>query len=223
MDTVSISTCPHCGKKSKLIPLAGPTHFHKDSVFESISTSFVDDSPEPITKIETRSFWASEAINDALRGIFAAGAAVAFGYAWQQSSIAGMWAAGIAFVGIVAFPTLRILANRPAKQQHSEPGKATIQVEHVSDDKAHWILAELNPAITQANLTAVARVVVDSDFSWSMAANCKAGLTQPKHHKLKDDFVKLGYLVPLPNGANGFTVSGQGRRFFRQVALSPTP
>jgi len=227
----SIIVCPHCNKSSKLIPLKNPPavpsgNSSPGSLFSSISTSFVDDPPtEPTeyTNTSQSSFWRNESVTHALAAIFAG--CVLVGYSWWYEVPNGVIVAGTMLALIIGLPILKIWLHKPTaiQQQASEPGKTTIQVEHISDDKAHWIMAELNPAITQTNLSAVARAVVDNDFTWSMAANCKAGLTQPKHHKLKDDFVNLGYLVPLANGANGFTVSGQGRRFFRQVALSPTP
>jgi len=218
----SLFICSNCGKNHKVIPLANSPpipsgNSNPGKLFKSISTSFVDDPPESITHIEPKTFWSNESVTYGLTGLFAGSVVLAYG--WYYDVPNGMLVAGTMLSLIIGLPILKIWLHRTTAANPDKPRETTIKIESVSPDKENWLIAEL-PGITQVELTRVCNAIVDSGFVWKAAITTKH-LSQGKHHKLKDKFTELNFIQPLPNGANGYSVTGSGRRFFRQVATLP--
>jgi len=207
--------CPKCGTTLKILPLR-TLESAQDASFSG------DMTPPTITGYKGRSggFWASSAVNDAVIGLYAAGGVylVCWVFDWP-----GAVAVVTGFVVGVGSHLVRIVLYAPPRSVQVQPqGKQTrIAVEQVSGDGRHWVLKEFDPSITLEDLQAVARAVQNWG-QWSRGVTTRqAHLSQGKHNKLQDDLVKLWYIEPLPNGANGYNITRQGKRFFEAVTSLP--
>jgi hypothetical protein len=135
----------------------------------------------------------------------------------------GWSAAGVGIVSGLAVASIRAWRSAGVIENTTPASEVTtVQVEQVTADGRHWVLDEFDPSLTITNLRAVARGVIGSGYQWTRTITTKeAGLSQGKHNKLQDALVKLRYLEPLPNNANGYQVTRFGRRFFEAVTALP--
>jgi len=125
--------------------------------------------------------------------------------------------------GGLAVASIRAWRSGVSVIDQAQNDVTTVQVEQVTSDGRHWVLGDFDEALTLSDLQAVAREVIASGFSWSRSVTTKsAGISQGKHNKLQDDLSRLWYVQPLPNGANGYLITRQGRRFFEAVASLPS-
>ena len=137
-----------------------------------------------------------------------------FGPGWIAPTIGLSITAGLA--GIKAWRGS--LLPEPAEPTEPEPQKP-IRLEHISQDKTHWLIGELDEAITMPILESVAKAMMSPRANWSrpyLTKNSK--VSQSKYKVLTDDLLNFGYLQPLPNGANGYNVTIQGTALFRRIA-----
>lgn len=203
-------TCPHCGQHSKLIPISGQQQSRQKGFFQSSSSTFPDEAGFEI--IEERSFWASDAVNYGITAIFAGSVGIAFSW-WYGLSAGGWIAAGMLLVG-VGLPVLKIWLHAPPTLP--KPDKpTTIKIEQQSEDKQHWLLAELD-FIYPAKFYRVMKEV-DRQQKWTRKLTTGEGLSQGEHANLQDKFIDLNYLKPLPKDAKGYYITGVGRMAFRQI------
>lgn len=191
-----LTHCPHCGK-----PLT------KFAVFENTADG-LDFYREPDVR------WQEAATIAAATGIVFAGTGIMA--AWYDLPM--YLPASAAVLTGLGLPILRLWLNRPAGPPPAPaPNKVVVQVEHVTEDGRHWLLDQLNPKIEWYDLQRVAGTVLDG-VSWSRRAlGSKAGLSQGDYEKLTQDMLRLNYLESLPNGQNGFRLTGRGRRFLQAV------
>lgn len=209
--------CPHCGKTSKLIPVSSKREKKSTSqkeIFKSSAATFPD-QPE-LEIIEQRSFWASDVANYGLTALFAGG--VVFGFSrWYgiETIWTGVFIAGIMLVVGVGLPILKIFLHAPPRLP--KPDKpTTIKIEQQSEDKQHWLLAELDfihPAKFYRVITEV-----DKQGKWTRKVTTNSGLSQGQHIKLQDKFIELGYLSPKPDNAKGYKITFSGRLGFKEIA-----
>jgi hypothetical protein len=204
-------TCPHCGKASKLIPISSSQQQpRRKGLFQSSSSTFPEQPGFEI--VEERSFWASDAVNYILTAGFVG--AVGVGFSWWYGLSAGGWVAVSMLVVVVGLPILKIwLHAPPSLPKPDEP--TTIKIEQQSEDKQHWLLAELD-FIYPAKFYRVMREV-NKQQKWTRQLTTRHGLSQGQHTKLQEKFIELNYLKPLPNDAKGYYITGVGRMAFRQI------
>ena len=204
------------GKRVGVIFLNVDSPTESTPIFESLSQFIEPDSTPQITH-EKRNFWASDGATYAVAGVFTGGVLFSFAW-WYDIPLGPIVAAGALLVG-VGLHVLKIVLHRPARPTAAEPGpsETVIKVEQISSDGKHWLLEELDESISMGELQSVAAAVVDKN-KWARAVTTKAGLSQGKHQKLQQDFLRLSYLEPLPNNVNGYRVTGTGRRFLLQIA-----
>lgn len=205
--------CPHCGKSSKLIPILSKPQLqatHRRGLLESSITA-LSDQPE-IEVIESRSFWTNDAVTYSIVALFAGGVIIAF--SWWYKIEAGVFIAATMLLVGIGLHVLKIILHAPPKLP-PPPGKTTIKIEQQSEDKEHWLLAELD-FIYPAKFYRVMNEV-DKKQKWTRKLTTNSGLSQGQHAKLQDKFIELGYLFPLPDNAKGYYISGSGRRAFKQI------
>lgn len=206
--------CPKCGQTLKILPLRATT-FEQ----EAIITPGMDIPDVEPGRGQRRGFWQSLAVNDAMIGLYAAGGVYVLTWVFDVPAV---WAVITGFVVGVGAYMVRVVLYVPRVQQQANNGPTTtVRVEQVSEDKSKWVLRDFNEAITIQDLQDVARACLNWG-EWSRKVTTKqAHLSQGKHNKLQDDLVKLWYIEPLPNNANGYTITRQGRRFFEAVTSIP--
>lgn len=206
--------CPKCGQTLKILPLRSTT-VEQDAVF-------MPDAVLPSTtpnRGHYKGFWGSLAVNDALIGVYAGGGVYLLTWVFDVPAV---WAVITGFVVGVGAYMVRVVLYVPRVQQQPNNGPTTtVRVEQVSEDKTKWVMRDFNEAITLDDLQKVARACLNWG-EWSRKVTTKqAHLSQGKHNKLQDDLVKLWYIEPLPNNANGYQITRQGRRFFEAVTSIP--
>ena len=104
------------------------------------------------------------------------------------------------------------------KKPETEPQRP-IRLEAISQDNSHWLIGELDQAITMADLLSVATALTGPKARWSRPYLVKqSSLSQGKYRLLTDGLVQFGYLQPLPNDANGVELTPRGRALFRQLS-----
>lgn len=186
------------------------------NIFES-AAPFLETESHPQLTVEKRNFWASDGASYMLAGVFTGVVLLAFSW-WYAIPMGVIVAAGALFVG-VGLHVLKIVLHKPPAAAPQEPGakESVIKIEQISDNRQHWLIEQLDESITMSDLEPVARAVTEQN-KWTRAITTRAGLSQGKHQKLQSDFVRLHYLEPFPNGANGYRVTGMGRRFLLQVS-----
>lgn len=75
----------------------------------------------------------------------------------------------------------------------------------------------LDPTITVDDLARIAKA-----DNFSRAAAGRAGLSQDKWHKIKGEFLRLNYCVPLPHGGNGYTLTLRGQKLLSKIGDTGT-
>jgi hypothetical protein len=157
-----------------------------------------------------------ENINYSVTGL-ATGLAVWL-FSWVSGISGGeIFAIVVALGSTVGLQALKLWLYRP-RAHGQKQDKQTIQIEHVEDGK-HWIINELKCDIELKQLQRVSREVIGQEWRWSRSIATSSGLSQTKANQLKDELLRLEYLQPLPNNANGYKVTGRGRRTFYHLAM----
>jgi hypothetical protein len=134
----------------------------------------------------------------------------------------GWLAASVGLAGAMVVAGVRSWRAGTLPAHESADGAVTVQVEQVSGDGRHWVMGEFDESLTLSDLKNVAVEIIAAGNTWSRSVTTrKAGLSQGKHNKLQDDLARLWYIQRLPNNANGYEVTRQGRRFFEAVAALP--
>ena len=218
----NILTCPHCSGQIKAIPLralASQTVSTFESVSSHINPPTIKTAPKP-----TKYFWNSDFARGLLLlgGVPLVGANIAWlgGHPTYYGAVIGT--AGAVAIGSCLAVTKWYFERPTTTATKPPPPRATtVRIEHLSDDKRHWLLNELNPALTLELLRSVAeQITAGANFS---RYGLRSVLSQNKWHILKDDFLKLDYCKPLPNGRNGYELTFRGRQFLRKInTLSPS-
>ena len=223
-------TCPNCD--SVLVAFAkatasSPALIDDGRAFvtlEHTAPGFNAPAASQTRIIENKTFWASDGVNSAVMGLFVGLATLLICW-WYE------WPLGWAFVAIpvvgLGMYVLRLLILAPGKPPPLPPFPAKqaetkpIQLELLSEDKKHWILDELSPGLTLDDLLTITSAIVESEYQWTREITTDAGLSQPKHRKLQDDLLRLKFLEPLPNNANGYLLTRWGRHLFDQLQALP--
>lgn len=123
-------------------------------------------------------------------------------------------------VGVAVASSLTgILVWRSAGSGQAEPSPGIIKVEHYDQAGRLRGFDDIkDESITDDDLRVVAARMKENDFKWSKAATGgRGGIGGPKHDRITQEFLRLDYLRPLPNGANGFKLTLKGRGVLRSV------
>lgn len=97
-----------------------------------------------------------------------------------------------------------------------QPGDITIRVEHITEDKRHWLLDRLDQRITIAELWRVADVIIKDQKNFSRPVLTRyANLSQNKFHLIDYDFKRLNYCFKA-NG-NRTLMTPKGTAFLETI------
>ncbi len=111
---------------------------------------------------------------------------------------------------------------QPIPEPRTEP--QVITVEQISADKRHWLLVPFNEAITGDILYTVADACINPPrCNYAGNALKSYGVTSTSWSYLNSTFLDLGYSKPLPNNANGFLLTDDGKFFLRVCLLQFHP
>lgn len=212
-------TCPHCDR----LILAFYREASPMATLES-SAPFLDVSHPTQTTVAPKSFWASDGVNSSIIGLFAG--LLMLGLCWGYD-LPAAWAVVTALLVGIGMYALKVVLHRPPGAPlplSSKPQKHIVQVEQITEDNQHWLIAEFDQTISLSDLQAVALAITRDGANFSRnELTRKAGISQDKWHKIKNDFLRLDYARPLPNNQNGYTLTPQDRRFLRGVKALPPP
>ena len=196
-----VQKCPHCGKS------------FADTSHKTLEQSA---NVEPM-RLE-RSFWASDGVTYAISGVLVMVAV------WLVAVIDGWWVgfAPIAGGGVaLGLHLLKIILYAPIRPpKPPKPDKMTVSVRHQVDeqDSTRLLLRDFHDSIEAHELLNVC-LALHNGVAFSRGELCKyAGISQSKYHRIKDEFLLLGYLHPLLNNANGYRLGLSGKVFVRKVA-----
>ena len=100
-----------------------------------------------------------------------------------------------------------------------EPASTAIKIELKSEDGKHTAIDYIEDEdIKPDELRRVARAVVDNEMKWlGRGKMCRAAkVSQPKYTKIRDELLRLNYVVEGPG--NTTAIGLRGRSFLRQLA-----
>lgn len=185
-------TCPNCHNRIpvKIIPLSNS---FEQTVPIGINTNGLD------------------AINFSITALFAGVVVFVFTW-WYEVALAGILVSATLLGTGIGLHVFKMWLTRPAQRKEEK-----IRVEHIDESGKHWLIDELNCNVELDKIRSVARLLANENWQWSMRLTTGCGLSQTKHHQLKDNLLKLNYLRPLPNNRNGYEVTGRGRRVFMSL------
>jgi hypothetical protein len=196
-----VINCPFCGKP----------HTVSLSKFESEVEAI---NPKPLAI--KGGFWPSLWGSDFGLAVGLGGAIWLFTRVYDYSPL---WAVGVGLGAGFGLPVLRLVLSRPVNVlPKPDQVKVHVQIDDVSDGGFTRYLDTFRPELVQwDDLIKLSRA---SGFSRSEAV--VAGLSQDKWHKIKSEFLRLNYCVPLPNNANGYALSIRGRRLLAKIRDTST-
>lgn len=191
--------CPYCGKP----------HTVNMSTFESAGEATAP-GPAP------RGFWPSLWSSDLGLSLGLGTATWVFCKAYGYSEL---WSVGVGLTSGFGLPVLRLVLSRPVNVlPKPDQVKVHVQIDDTSDNGFTRYLDTFNPDLVEwEDLAKLSRA---GGFSRSEAG--AVGLSQSKWHKLKAEFMRLNYCVPLPNNTNGYALTLRGKRLLAKIRDTST-
>lgn len=191
--------CPYCGKP----------HTVNMANFESTS-EVINNSPI------TKGFWPSFLASDLGLALGLGTATWIFAKAYDYSEL---WSVGVGLTSGFGLPVLRLMLSRPVNiQPKPDQVKVHVQIDDTSDNGFTRYLDTFNPDLVEwSDLVKLSRA---GGFSRSEAV--AVGFSQGKWHKLKAEFMRLNYCVPLPNNTNGYALTLRGKRLLAKIREAST-
>jgi hypothetical protein len=199
MADIILVTCPFCGKPHKVtlstfesavnVPpaLVGPPPTFWQAFFQSLFTSDL--------------------------GLALGLAVISWLFGWLYGA-SPLWSVLVLVLAGFGFPLVRLFLSRPLIQV---PKSDKVRVDVVIDDKTEGgftrSIDSFNPDLVVYG--DLCKLALSRGFSRSAA--CSVGLSQDKWHKIKAEFLRLNYVVPLPNGSNGYSLTLRGSRLLAQI------
>lgn len=200
-----VTQCPFCNKP------------HTVTISEFENTAPFEISEEQYTAPRRQSVWA-ESIRYATWLVLSSGT-VTLALAMSDLRTPPYWVAPVAGLGITLLPELvKLWLTRPIVITEPKPKQTSIRLEMSESLPAgkRYLLADLDEAISIDDLA-----IVGQADAFTRAAVTKAGLSQGKFHKVKNEFLRLNLAYPLPNNANGYGLTLRGKALLRQAASLP--
>lgn len=199
MADIILVTCPFCGKPHKVtlstfesavnVPpaLVGPPPTFWQSFFQSLFTSDL--------------------------GLAAGLALISWVFSWVYAA-SPLWSVLVLFLAGFGLPLVRLFLSRPLIQvPKSDKIRVDVQIDDTSEGGFTRSIDSFNPDLVVYG--DLCKLVAARGFS--RPAACAVGLSQDKWHKIKSEFVRLNYAVPLPNGSNGYSLTLRGSRLLAQI------
>lgn len=214
-------TCQHCKQQNLFVafPRADKSLAHSEpglTTFQNTS-EFISEIPESSTVIERRNFWASDAINYTLTGLFSGGVIAV--YFWYNDIGNGSIVALVTLTGVIGLPILKLFLNRTRGIVEAVRDETIIRIESWDNpDGSKILLNEFNDKrITMPMLESVATAVIKNKVNFSRPALTKAaGISQGKYHALKAEFERLDFCYT--DDGNRTHLLHRGKNFLRTVA-----
>lgn len=213
------TTCPACGKWT----VQGANYCHHcanplKAQFKSDAPGLVIDTPSPR---QAGNHWLNTDGGRWLTGAFivvSAGVVIAWLNGYEVGQGAAV-ATGVAALGGSGLALAKwYIERKPAESQMPAPSPISVMMhEQLASGWRTYLDQFLDPSITVDDL---ARLSKADGFSRSAAK--KAGLSQDKWHKIKGEFLRLNYCVPLPNGGNGYTLTLRGVKLLAKIGDTGT-
>lgn len=194
-----VINCPYCGKP----------HTVNMSSFESTAQSM---PPQAAPRGFWPAFWTSEL-----------GLALGLGTGtWlfcKAYDYSELWAVGVGLGAGFGLPVLRLVLSRPLNiLPKPDQVKVHVQIDDTTDGGFTRCIDTFNPALVEwEDLVKIARAA-----SFSRSGATAVGLSQGKWHKIKSEFLRLNYCVPLPNNTNGYALSIRGQRLLAKIRATST-
>jgi hypothetical protein len=220
------TTCGACGKWT----LKGANYCHHCAHPLKAQFNSQVETIRPATETEFRGrsrkgHWLD---TDPFRYLAAAGIVIGGGaaLAWLNDGDPGqgaILAATFATVGGGLLLLAKWYLERP-RATETKPQNAAISVtlhEPLASGWRTYLDQFEDPSITVEDLYLAAKGVLGLGQNFSREAMVKAGLSQPKARKLQQEFLRLRYACPLPNGKPGYTLTPRGRKLLAALDSPP--
>lgn len=190
-----MTTCPFCNKP----------HTVNLSTFESSSPVIPQFSgPGP-------GFWSSEAGVTLIAALLPAVLVLAVCW-WYGLPV---WiAAAVGVLAAVGLPVLKLVWAQPRMVQE-KPDRVRVDVAITDTSDRGYTLALDNFNVDLVEWQDLVKLARADGFS--RAAACEAGLSQAKWHKIKAEFLRLNYCVPLPLNQKGYSLTIRGRHLLAKI------
>lgn len=194
-----VINCPYCGKP----------HSVNMSSFESTA-------PLPTQTAAPRGFWPSLWSSDLGLSLGLGTATWVFCKAYGYSEL---WAVGVGLTCGFGLPVLRLWLSRPVNLlPKPDQVKVHVQIDDTSEGSFTRFIDTFNPDLVEwEDLVKLSRAK-----SFSRKEATAVGLSQGKWHKIKGEFLRLNYCVPLPNNTNGYALSIRGQRLLTKIRGTST-
>lgn len=194
-----VINCPYCGKP----------HTINTANFESTS-------PATLPTAAPRGFWPSLWSSDLGLSLGLGTATWVFCKAYGYSEL---WSVGVGLSSGFGLPVLRLVLSRPVNLlPKPDEVKVHVQIDDTTDGGFTRFIDTFNPDLVEwEDLVKLARA---SGFSRKEAT--AVGLSQGKWHKIKGEFLRLNYAVPLPNNTNGYALTLRGKRLMSKIKDTST-
>lgn len=214
----NFTTCPQCRKWT--VQDANYCHHCAQPLKAQFESTVTDPGPVTVTPRRGSGFFNS----DAAKWIIAVAAPPCLGVslAWLNGYEPGAGATLATVVFVVGGGGLllaRWYFERPT-QTEPKPERHAITVTMHEPLPSGWktYLDEFtDPSISADDLHLVAKSVLASGSNFSREAMVKGGLSQPKARRVQQEFLRLHYACPLPNGKPGYTLTMRGRKLLAEL------
>lgn len=199
MADIILVTCPFCGKPHKVTL----------STFESavnVPPALVG-PPPTFWQAFFQSFFTSDF------GLAAGLAVLSWLFCWLYG-LSPFWSVAVLFLAGFGLPLVRLFLSRPLIQvPKSDKIRVDVQIDDTSEGGFTRSIDSFNPdLVVYADLC---KLALANGFTRRAAS--LVGLSQDKWHKIKAEFLRLNYVVPLPNGSNGYSLTLRGSRLLAQI------
>lgn len=126
-------------------------------------------------------------------GTIALGASAGALFADLNPAWIGLGPVAYALAGPVGNWFIRFMGRVP-KIEVNKDTATTLRIEHVTEDKKHWLLLDFPQGIELEHLQYIAQEVLDKKAPFSRPALCKPGsLTQGEFYKIRDFWLQHRY------------------------------
>jgi len=217
MSKSTVCRCPGCGAPLQVSAI-GPGE-PEPATFEQTAASIAAGGSAPAPSYR-HSFWDSSGIRFGVAGVFAAVVVLLAGWWFElDRNLIGAAAALLALLAGVGLHILELFWHKPAAQMAApEADHVTIRIEQrgTNENERGIILETIeDQTITLADLRAIAGAVA-AGSNFSRPALCsRAGISQTKYHKVKNEFERLNFCYTAPG--NRTELLRAGRAFLRKV------
>jgi len=214
----TVTRCPGCGAPLQMSAI-GPGS-PEPATFEQTAASIATGVNTAPATSHRHSFWDSSGIRFAVAGVFAAVVVLLVGWWFSlDQSIIGAVAALLALAAGVGLHILELFWHKPAAQMATpEADRVTIRIEQRgTDENERGIILERieDQSITLADLRAIAGAVA-AGSNFSRPALCsRAGISQSKYRKVKNEFLRLNFCYDAPG--NRTELLRAGKAFLRKI------